>query len=115
MRYVSNLPLRRNIVDGSIVDGSIVKVVAGIRPTKSEIVRSQSEIEQYKRYERPQRPNRMGNQSETERRTVSPEDRRKVSLRVSQQTMLVEFRSGRNRRRHSQRGSDIVVHIDEKA
>lgn len=109
MRYVSSLPFRSNIVEGSEV-----KVVAGIRPIKSELVRSYSEIEQYKRYERLQKTHPKVDQNRPERRTFFPEDRRKANLRVSQQTMLVEFRSGKSRRRHSQRGSDIVEHIDEK-
>jgi len=112
MRYVSSFPPRLSIVDDLDVKG-----VAGIRPMQSVLVRSYpvSESEQYKRYERHQQTHPMGDQSEPGRRTVSPKDRRKASLRVSQQKMLVEFRSGRNRRRHNQRRSDIVEHIDEKA
>lgn len=112
MRYVSSFPPRLNVVDGTEVKG-----VAGLRPVKSVLVRSYpvSEIEQYKRYERHQQPHPMGDQNEPGRRTVFPEDRRKASLRVSRQRMLVEFRSERNRRRHNQRRSDTVEHIDEKA
>jgi hypothetical protein len=43
------------------------------------------------------------------------EDRRKVCRRVNHQTVLVELRSGIDRRRHNLRGSDIVEHIDETA
>jgi hypothetical protein len=108
MSYVSRFPPRL-----SIVGGREAKSKAGISPIKSVRVVSYpvSEIEQYKRYDRHQQPHPMGNQNEPDRRTASHEDRRKASLRVSRQTMLVEFRSGRNRRRQNQRGSGI----DEQA
>ncbi|MDO8989772.1 MAG: hypothetical protein Q7U91_09065 [Sideroxyarcus sp.] len=43
------------------------------------------------------------------------EDRRKICRRVSHLPVLVELRSGIDRRRHNLRGSDIVEHIDETA
>lgn len=48
------------------------------------------------------------------RRDVNAEERRKVCLRVSHQPVLVEFRSGVDRRRHNLRAGDVVEHIDEK-
>lgn len=112
MRNVSSFPPRLRIVGGREV-----KKVTGIPPIKSVLVHSYpvSEIEQYKRYERHQQPHPMGDQNEPGRRTVSPEDRRKAGVLDSRQKMLVEFRSGRNRRRNYLRGSEIVGHIDEKA
>ena len=41
------------------------------------------------------------------------EDRRKVCRRVAQKKVLVDLRSGLDRRRHNQRGDDMVDHIDE--
>jgi len=41
------------------------------------------------------------------------EDRRKICRRVSQQPVLVELRSGPDRRRHNMRADDLVDHIDE--
>ncbi|MBU1425639.1 MAG: hypothetical protein KKH12_02465 [Gammaproteobacteria bacterium] len=41
------------------------------------------------------------------------EDRRKVCRRVAQQAVLVDLRSGLDRRRRNQRGDDLVEHIDE--
>jgi hypothetical protein len=43
------------------------------------------------------------------------EDRRKACRRLSQQPVLVELRSGVERRRHNLRADDLVDHIDETA
>jgi hypothetical protein len=112
MSKISGLPPRLSIVGGRDVKGS-----AGINPIKSVLISSNPvvEIEQYKRYERYQQPHPMGDRNELERRIVAPEDRRKANLRVVQNKMPVEFRSGRNRRRHYQHGKDIVEQIDERA
>jgi len=112
MRNVSSFPPRLRIVAGREV-----KEVDGILPVNPVFVRSHpvSEIEQYKRFERHQQPRPMGELNESVRRTVFPQDRRKANLRVSQQKMLVEFRSGRNRRRQNQFGKDIAERVDEKA
>lgn len=48
------------------------------------------------------------------RRDVAAEERRKICRRVSNQSVLVEFRSGVDRRRHNFRAGDVVEHIDEK-
>jgi hypothetical protein len=49
-----------------------------------------------------------------ERREPVQESRRKYCRRVSHQPMLEELRSGLERRRHQQRGSDGTEHIDEQ-
>ena len=46
---------------------------------------------------------------------MSVEDRRKACRRVSHQPVLVELRSGQDRRRHNLRGDDATEHIDETA
>ena len=46
-------------------------------------------------------------------REAPPEDRRKACRRVSHQPVLVELRSGVERRRHNLRADDIVDHVDE--
>jgi hypothetical protein len=56
-----------------------------------------------------------GYSQETEQREAQQEERRKVSRRVSRQSVLVELRSGIDRRRHNLREGDIVEHIDEEA
>jgi len=43
------------------------------------------------------------------------EDRRKVCRRVKHQAVIIELRSGIDRRRHNLRGSDQHDHIDEEA
>ncbi|TAN80892.1 MAG: hypothetical protein EPN14_05130 [Gallionella sp.] len=113
MRFVSNFP--PPVVD---VGGDEVKGVAGIRPVRPERIRSHPSVgvEQYKLDEppQPQQPPPVGGQNEPGRRTVFPEERRKVSLRVRRQPVLVELRSGIDRRRRNLRAGDIVEHIDEK-
>lgn len=49
-----------------------------------------------------------------QQRDVAAEERRKVCRRVGLQPVLVEFRSGVDRRRHNFRAGDVVEHIDEK-
>ncbi len=51
--------------------------------------------------------------AEQERRTVVFEDRRKARRRVNHLPVLVELRSGVERRRHNLREGDITEHIDE--
>jgi hypothetical protein len=43
------------------------------------------------------------------------EDRRKICRRVSRQPVLVELRSGIERRKQRTRAGDLIDHIDEKA
>ena len=108
MSYVSRFPPRL-----SIVGGREAKSVAGIRPIRSAQAVSYpvAKIERYKWHERYQQLHLMDGQNELDRRVAALEDRRKASPGASQQTMLVEFRSGKNRRRQNQRGSGI----DERA
>ncbi len=112
MNNVSGFPPRLSVVGAREGKGT-----AGISPMKSTLVSSYpvSEVEQYRRYEGHLQAQPMRDWNGAGRRTVFPEDRRKSSLHAGQQTMPVEFRSGRNRRRRHQRGSEIVEHIDEKA
>lgn len=111
MRFVSDFP--PPVID---VGGNEVKGVDVVRPVGGERVRSHlfTEIEQYKLQEPARHPSPVRSQNEPGRRTVFPEERRKVNLRVRRQQVLVEFRSGIDRRRRHQRANDIVEHIDEK-
>jgi hypothetical protein len=43
------------------------------------------------------------------------EERRKLTRRVSKQAVLIELRSGVDRRRVDQRDGDVRIHIDELA
>ena len=49
------------------------------------------------------------------RRSAVEGDRRKVCQRIARQPVLVELRSGRNRRRRHLRASDVAEHIDVNA
>lgn len=111
MRFVSDFPPPVLIVGGNEVKGVDV-----VRPVRPERVRSNlfAEIEQHKLDEPRQPPPQESVQNEAGRRTVYPEERRKVSLRIRRQPVLVEFRSGIDRRRRNLRASDIVEHIDEE-
>lgn len=51
---------------------------------------------------------------ENDMREPAQESRRKYCRRVSHQPMLEELRSGLERRRHQQRGSDDTEHVDEE-
>jgi hypothetical protein len=48
-------------------------------------------------------------------RTETHADRRKICRRVIQQPVLVELRSGIERRRRRTRAGDMIDHIDEQA
>jgi hypothetical protein len=100
----------------TIVGGREKKGSAGIKQINSVMVRGFpiAEIEQYSRFGRDQQLHQLS-ENKLERRVVVPEDRRKDSLSAIQQKMLVEFRSGRNRRRQYQHGNDLVEQIDEQA
>lgn len=50
-----------------------------------------------------------------ERHDTSEADRRKAARRVRHQPVLVDLRSGLDRRRYNRREGDIVEHIDEEA
>lgn len=52
---------------------------------------------------------------EVERREPVQESRRKYCRRISHQPILEELRSGVERRKNRQRGSDETDHIDEEA
>jgi len=111
MRYVFNLP--PPVID---TGGNEVKGVEEIRSVGTERIRSRlfSEIDQYKLHEQTQRLPFVHGQNEQGRRIVFPEERRKVNLRVRRQPVLVEFRSGIDRRRRHLRATDLVEHIDEE-
>ncbi len=50
-----------------------------------------------------------------QQREMPQEDRRKTCRRIKHQHVLIELRSGIDRRHHNLRGSDVVDHIDEEA
>lgn len=84
-----------------------VKGVADARHADPQRVRSplvaETELERESRLQPP------GGQG---MRSAAAEERRRVSQRVIRQSVLVEFRSGIDRRRRNLRESDIVEHVD---
>lgn len=56
----------------------------------------------------------LGDRSKAYQRSLAKKERRKVSRRIIRKRVLLELRSGIDRRRRNQRESDIVEHIDEK-
>lgn len=105
MRYVSSIPPAT--VD---VGGREVKKLAGARAVKP-VQPHASDVRvvmQHKQHEPPRKV------EQHEWHEVRQEERRHVCRRVSHQPVLLELRSGVERRRHNLREGDIVEHIDEK-
>ena len=48
------------------------------------------------------------------RHTMQPSERRKVCRRIDHRSVLIELRSGIDRRHHNLRDGDVVEHIDEE-
>lgn len=106
MRYVSSIPPAT--VD---IGGREVKELAGTRAVKP-VQPHASEVRvvmQRKQHESPRKV------EQHEWHEVRQEERRLACRRVSHLPVLVELRSGVDRRRHNLREGDIVEHIDEKA
>jgi len=51
----------------------------------------------------------------SERREMQQDERRKVCRRIDHRSVLIELRSGIDRRHHNLRDGDVVEHIDEEA
>ncbi|OGT21684.1 MAG: hypothetical protein A2342_08100 [Gallionellales bacterium RIFOXYB12_FULL_54_9] len=60
------------------------------------------------------RPRPPGDQDKPGRRSTDQGDRRKVSRRITRQSVMVEFRSAIGRRRRHLREGDVVVHVNIK-
>lgn len=84
-----------------------VKGVVGVRAVRP--VRAHGET---KVTINPHKPHEIQPVAQHERREHGEEERRKECRRVSHQAVLVEMRSGIDRRRHNLREDDIVEHID---
>jgi hypothetical protein len=67
-------------------------------------------VEPHAAHQEPVRP-----VAQQQHRTVAFEDRRKACRRVSHLPVLIELRSGIDRRRHNLREGDTTEHIDETA
>lgn len=111
MRNISNLQSRLKYSTDRDTRG-----VTATRPNQSlqEHNLPVSDAAPYRRYERHGGHGTEGGHG-ADRRTRFSGDRRNYSPGKARTSMLVEFRNGRDRRKISQRGSEVVSRIDEKA
>ncbi|OIR17331.1 hypothetical protein GALL_23560 [mine drainage metagenome] len=107
MRYVPSLP--------PVTTSPYTRQVKGL--SAAQAVKPVYPREQPESYVAPQATHQAaaGVQQQPPRRVQPFEDRRKACRRVSHQPVLVELRSGIDRRRHNLREGDMVEHIDEQA
>lgn len=107
MRYVPSLP--------PVTTSPNTRQVKGL--SAAQAVKPVYPREQPESYTAPQAVQQAaaGVQQQPSHRMQPFEDRRKACRRVSHQPVLVELRSGIDRRRHNLRKGDVVEHIDEQA
>ena len=109
MRYASSLPpLSRGFEDKRktkrLAETRMVKVVhERVLPTLE--LQRQSQPEPL-----------PGQVRQLEKRLAEPyqQERRTYCRRISRRSILIEFRSGKERRQHSQSGTGMTEHIDEE-
>lgn len=112
MRSIGKLSHRLSIVSERDAKGDSVT-----RPNRSTVVHDEpvSDAHPYRRYERHSERASAAANGRMERRNRLSGDRRRYVLENGRNSMPVEFRIGRDRRRTRQLGSEIVLRIDEKA
>jgi hypothetical protein len=103
MRYVSSIPTAYVDVGGREVKDN-VRTVKPVQPHAP----GGRVVMQHRQYELQQKA------EPHEWHEVRQEERRLVCRRVSHQSVLLELRSGMERRHHNLRAGDIVEHIDEE-
>ncbi len=110
MKYVPSLPPP---VTGAGAELE-VKAMAGVQRTKPVQARTLPPlvVQPHARYETP--PNAVAKEEKRHDPHVHGE-RRTYCRRVEHLPILVELRSGTERRRHNQRASDMTEHVDVKA
>jgi hypothetical protein len=108
MRYVPSIPSTTASPTTRQVKGlSAAQAVKPVFPREQPVLPN---IEPHAAQREPMQP-----AERQEHRAVPFEDRRKACRRVSHLPVLIELRSGIDRRRHSLREGDITEHIDETA
>jgi hypothetical protein len=107
MRYVSSIPPMPSSPDTRLVVGlTAINVVRPVRARDPELPQAgQNTL----RHDEIHSTNQQGQDN------VPFEERRKLCRRVSHQHVLVELRSGVDRRKHNLRGEGPAEHIDEEA
>lgn len=108
MRYVPSIPSTTASPTTRQVKG--LSAAQAVKPVFSREQPVLPHVEPHAVHQEPVRP-----VAQQQHRTVAFEDRRKACRRVSHQPVLVELRSGIDRRRHNLREGDMTEHIDETA
>jgi len=90
-----------------------VNSVASVRPPKSVTERTQLPLARLA-HGQPVSAVREKEQHE-KRQTAGYAERRSVCRRLARYPLLEELRSSIDRRKHRQRSTDVVLHIDEEA
>jgi len=106
MRYVSSMP--------PVTTGTTTRQVKGLfaAPAVKPVYPREQPIPYTGQHMAPQE---TAHPAVQQYRSATFEDRRKTCRRVSHQAVLVELRSGIDRRRRNLREGDVVEHIDEEA
>lgn len=106
MRYVSNIPPAVMGTKTGLVKG--LSAIYAVKPIQD---RGQVAPASERSQDKPE-----GNASlvSKERRDIAIVERRKICRRTRQQKVLIELRSGLDRRRHDLFGTGPAGHIDEK-
>ncbi|MBI3222137.1 MAG: hypothetical protein HYZ46_03470 [Nitrosomonadales bacterium] len=98
------------------VAGDELKRVAGIRPVKPVGARPNTPgVTEQPAHQHPVPPLPEAEQHEAGRRAYLGTERRLIVRRIRHQPVLLELRSGMERRHHNLRDGDIVEHIDVQA
>ncbi|MDZ4203134.1 MAG: hypothetical protein U1C96_13425 [Gallionella sp.] len=104
MRFVSSIPPVAGFIEGREVKR--ISRIRAVTPVASGELSALVVEHPHQAYVAPVK---------REDRRYVMEERRKACRRVSHQPVLVELRSGIDRRHHNLREGDIVDHIDEEA
>ncbi len=107
MRYVSNIPSAGTGLKHTLVSGlTSVQAVKPVHPREQRVTH----------VDLPQVAHEALHEVASELKRNSTEvERRKECRRIHQQHVLIELRSGIDRRHHNLRNGDMVEHIDETA
>ncbi len=107
MRYVSSIPPPITAPNTSLVQG--LKGAHAVKPVHAR----ESVAAEFSNP--PAAQQALPAVSHEEHRQAPSEERRIACRRIHQQKVLIELRSGVERRHHSLREGDVIEHIDETA
>ncbi len=102
MRYVNSLPVTPGSANRDRVQG--LNATAAVQPVSERMPETPHAAKRYEAV-RPAEPPPPAREPQ--------QDRRKLCRRILQQKVLVELRSGRDRRRGVRREGEAAQHIDE--